>query len=485
MQLLPYQSAALAEVYQAFLGGKRSVVLQMPTGAGKTVVAAQVIQDAAVKRGRKVLFLTHRVGLVDQASEKLTAFGVRHGVMVGGRSNAPMERVQVACIPTLTGPGATVPVMEQWDLIVPDECHRGDADKVRAILPAPRMLGLTATPCDRLGRQLSSQYDHLVQGPPISALVAAGALVPPVVTVPFIRAGMELDALREAMTAPTVIDSYLDDMARMRPIKTVVFAASIKHADEVHAGLLSRGCKSVVVHSELQDREESMRDFEEGDADFLVNASVLVEGWDFPALQRVIMLRCTDSLPVYLQQVGRGVRPWCFTCKRRPGEGCAEHGVKRSWELHDYASNWLRHGAPFADRAWSLDGWDKAEQKTARKVGLWRCASCFYATLGPPPNKRCPGCGAASAARPMRSSGGRMIEATAEQLAAESPLHALRKEEQHRLGMLHRRAVGVLLHRGGMTRGRAAATAAMFTRIHKGDAEKVMAAVYSSIRKAP
>ena len=479
--LLPYQTTAVSAVYEKIRAGKRRIILQAPTGAGKTVMTAKIIHDAVIARGRRCWFLTHRQQLVRQASEKLSAEGIRHGIVMDGEATAPGELCQVACVASMLQPTRILPRLGEFDLIVVDEAHRADGDKLVDMLPQPLVLALTATPCDSAGRRMSDRFDDMVISASISELVATGALVAPRLFGPRIDDGMEATAVREALTRPSVLDHYISEMAAWESAKTVVFCSSIAHADKVGEELRAKGKKVAIVHSELGDREENMAAFEQGDAEFLVNASVLVEGWDYPPLHRVVMLRPTASLPVFLQQVGRGSRPWCHDCRGRPGPECKNHRVKRDWELWDYAGNVFRHLWPFMDRKWSLDGTDTTTASKAKAVGLWRCKHCFW--LDERPHKTCPNCGQASPGRMMRLGRGTMTEYDPAEEQRLSAIAIANEAEKKRLGKLHQRLVGMLIYRGGMDRGRAGATAKTLVSANRGDEAKCVAAVASMIAR--
>jgi superfamily II DNA or RNA helicase len=165
------------------------VVLVVPTGGGKTVIAGGVI-EAAVAKGGRVLFLAHRKELIDQASAKLTEFGLAHGVIKAGVQPDLGQAIQVASVQTLvrrlgkmTGqPSAVdrelgiIPVhLQPFTLIVVDECHHITAASYQAILaawPQARVLGLTATPYRIDGAALGDCFEDLVVGATVPELIA-------------------------------------------------------------------------------------------------------------------------------------------------------------------------------------------------------------------------------------------------------------------------------------------------------------------------
>jgi superfamily II DNA or RNA helicase len=150
-ELRPYQREVIEQFNGELTAGRRRVLLVAPTGAGKTVITGAIIAEAAGE-GRRVLFLAHRRELIQQASAKLYAVGVDHGIVQAGCRTRPGERAQVASIQTLHRRAVRSTAMEMplADLVVVDETHHVRARSYREILdayPEAVILGLTATPC--------------------------------------------------------------------------------------------------------------------------------------------------------------------------------------------------------------------------------------------------------------------------------------------------------------------------------------------------
>jgi len=157
------------------------VLLVAPTGAGKTVIASEIIKRWVAKY-KTVLFLAHRREIIQQTSAKLTANGVRHGIIMAGVEPRPMEPVQVASIDTLHSRGVRSEAMRlpSADLLVFDEAHRARGrtrEHLISLYPDASMLGMTATPCRGDGRGLGNIFDTMIETPQIAELIRGECLV--------------------------------------------------------------------------------------------------------------------------------------------------------------------------------------------------------------------------------------------------------------------------------------------------------------------
>jgi superfamily II DNA or RNA helicase len=391
MELRDYQQEALGRVRGAIAKGARRVALVAPTGSGKTVLAAHMIEAV----GESVLFLAHRKELVDQASAKLSALGVRHGILMAGRRwvDAP---VQVASVQSLS---------KRWvprvSYVVVDECHHTPADSflriVRAV-PRATVLGLTATPWRLDGRGLADLFDTSVLVATPADLVARGFLVPalgftydrPAFSGVGMRAGdYDEAAAGEVMRARVLLDRVVERWLRYaNGLRTVVFACTVAHSRDLVQSFVAAGVKAEHLDGKTPkvEREALLARLRTGETTVVSNVGVLTEGWDEPSLGCVILARPTKSVGLYLQMVGRGRRPF-------PG--------KKALRLHDHTGCVLEHGEVDDERDWSLD--KGLLSRNAREARLSTCPSC--AATYSPRRGRCPACdgdGASKGAVPIR-----------------------------------------------------------------------------------
>lgn len=413
MDLRPYQIRAIDAVRRQIQQGSRSPLLVAPTGAGKTVIMAHVVKSA-VSRGRRVVVCAHRMELIDQIVKALRGVGVECGIIAPWARPNPFPHVQVASVGTIARRG----VMPHGDLLVIDEAHHvtpGNqwGDVVEGI-GAKHVLGLTATPIRTdghgLGVQAGGIFDSMEVVTTTRELVEAGYLARPVVYAPSVLpdlAGAKLHAgdydqksKSKAMRTARVTGDVIAHYKRICPgALAVAFCVSIDHAREVAADFQAAGIPADYLDGgrERSERQAVLAGLAAGKIKVLTSCDLIGEGFDLPAIEAAILLRPTISTGLYLQQVGRALRP-------APGK---ERAI-----ILDHAGNVLRHGMPTDERAWSLD--EGEDVSTRRKADadaapVWQCGKCYAYT--PTAERVCEACGH------ERPFAGRVVEVEAGELA--------------------------------------------------------------------
>jgi DNA repair protein RadD len=376
--LRDYQSRAVEAVRDAYRAGSRAPLLVAPTGAGKTVMFSYVASNTAAK-GKRVLILAHRRELIKQASRKLRETGVDHGLIAPGYT-ATRDLVQVASVQTL-GRRLADPRYDAPDLIVIDEAHHAVAGQwatVCAAYPNARLLGVTATP-ERLdgrglGLEAGGAFDAMVVGPTVAELVEGGFLTPSRVFAPSeapdlsgvrTRGGdYEAAALAEAMVKPTIVGDAVNHYRRhAHGQPAILFSPSVAHAEAMAQAFRAAGYRAVAASgaSDISVRDGAIAGLATGAVQVLCSCDLISEGLDVPAVSAVILMRPTKSLGLFLQQVGRGLRP-------APG--------KSHLLILDHAGNTLKHGLPETPREWSLLGRPKKAKKGDAPPAR-QCPKCF------------------------------------------------------------------------------------------------------------
>lgn len=417
--LRDYQVRAVDELRDRLVAGKRRLLLVSPTGSGKTTIAADGMILPAIRRGSSVLFLAHRRELIEQCSARLRDAGVEHGIIMAGVDPLPWLHTQVASIPTLTarlGRGGALPAA---NLIILDEAHHARAGTYARILdayPGAAVIGLTATPWRTDGRGLGELFEDLVVAARPRELIERGYLVPYTGLAydtpdtsrlerkshDYEQEGLEL-VMREKTIVGNVVQQYLEHGAGRR---AVVFAVSVAHSRDLVARFRAAGVAAEHLDGEtpVAQRDGILRRLGAGELRVVSNVGVLTEGWDCPQVEVCILARPTLSVGLYLQMVGRVMRPAVG---------------KREARIHDHAGCIVAHGLPDADRDYSLDGDDPAAgRQGARDLPPLRtCRACFavFEAL----ESACPACGDASTPAPkvLREIDGPQVRAV--------PLHEL------------------------------------------------------------
>lgn len=322
MELRPYQEEARRRVKDEWLSGNRRTLLVLPTGTGKTIVFAKITEDM-VRSGDHVLILAHRGELLDQAADKIrkttglgcsvekaeqNSFGSWFRVTVGSVQSLQREsRLQKF------DPG-------YFNTIIVDEAHHAISDGYQRVLKhfdQAKVLGVTATPDRGDMRNLGSYFESLAYEYTLPKAIKEGYLSPiRALTIP-----LKLDISMVGMSSGdfstgelgTALDPYLEQIAAemvkyCQDRKTVVFLPLIKTSQKFCSILKDHGFQAAEVNGNSEDREEVLRDFDEGKYNVLCNSMLLTEGWDCPSVDCIIVLRPTKVRSLYSQMVGRGTR---------------------------------------------------------------------------------------------------------------------------------------------------------------------------------
>jgi superfamily II DNA or RNA helicase len=365
--LRSYQTQGVAQIRDHFANGVRRVCYQAPTGSGKTVLFCYVL-EAAFAKGTQVLVLAHRQEIIDQIDRALVAMGIPHGIIAAGYPAAD-EAVQIASVATLV---RRLDRVGNYGLVIVDECHHAVAGTWRQILSAlstARVLGVSATPERLDGKGLNDIFEVLVPGPTVKELINIGYLAPFAAYGPKLDLNLDsvavsagdyrVDQLAQIMARTVVTKSAVSEYRRICPgAPTIVFCVDIEHSRLVTDAFNADGWRAAHVdgNTPTHDRRMLMQSLADGSLQVLSNCGLISEGLDISGVVAAILLRPTMSLSLYLQQVGRALRP----------------GKPRAFIL-DHAGNIERHGLPDFPHNWSLEGRPKGSSYGAP---VRRCEAC-------------------------------------------------------------------------------------------------------------
>lgn len=385
IELRPYQNGAIENLRNAIAGGNNRVLLQAATGAGKTIIACEMIRRATSKQ-KRVVFIAHRKEIINQTSDKLELFNIEHGVIMANHSRVNNHPVQVASIQTLTRRNKP-----KADLVIIDECHLSVSDSFKKIIDhyhGATIIGLTATPIRLDGKGLGEIYSDIIQVVPMAQLIEEGHLVKPRVFAPFVpdlkgvkTSKGDYDATQTAKLMDKkeiTADIVMHWLSATQDRKTIVFASSVEHSKNIvaefqHAGI---SAKHLDANTPANIRDQTLNEWRDGKFTVLSNMGLFIEGLDVPDAACCILARPTKSLTIYLQAVGRIMRPAIG---------------KTDCIILDCAGLTYEHGFVDDARHWTLNGKVKRAKDDAPAVHI--CENCFAAYSKAQHPNECPECG--------------------------------------------------------------------------------------------
>ncbi len=374
--LRDYQNKLISDLRSEFAKGKKKLLAVSPVGSGKTVLFSYMAK-AAASNELNVLILAHREELLFQISETLDMFDCKHGMIMPGAS-VNNERVQVGSVMTVLN---RLEKITRPDLIIIDEAHHvsvGNSwQKILSHYNDVKVVGVTASPIRLDSKPLGDVFESMVIGPSVSELMRTGSLcdykafAPQLADASHIKKSMGdyiKKDISELMDKPTITGSAVDEWFKIAKDKrTVVFCASVKHAENVAEEYKSRGIPAASIDGKMdkEKRRKIIADFRSGDILVLTNYSIVSEGFNIPSLECVQVLRPTASLSLAIQIWGRGLR--------------TQDGKKYAI-LIDHVGMLLRHGLPDSDYEWSLSSVAKKKKSIKTSEGSVKiCSVCFAA----------------------------------------------------------------------------------------------------------
>lgn len=354
-QLRPYQLNHKKEIYQAWDSGCRSVMLQMPTGTGKTHLFVSIIKDFQTCISQcRVLVLAHRDEILNQICNTLYyKYNVPCGKIDKSNHSVEHNNILVASVQTMV---KRLNVYDDnFDLIVVDEAHHTLADSYIKIIRAfssAKVLGVTATPYRLSGDGFGEEYDKLILSGTIKEYIEQGYLsdikyLPTDVIIyncDCIGLGVDGDYKREVlfkhMNNPLIYTSIINAYKRFASNKKgIVYTINQKHNFHLQQYFEREGIPSSAIDSKTpsEERKRIVELFKNGEINVLCNVDIFGEGFDCPDVDFILLARPTKSLSLYLQQVGRGLR---------------KTDNKDSVLIIDCVGSYTRFGLPTKERDW-------------------------------------------------------------------------------------------------------------------------------------
>lgn len=415
IKLRDYQEAAVNDVRAEFRAKNDPVLFVLATGGGKTYTFSYIADSAAlaaknVPVNEYIFIIVHRKELLLQASASLRNLGVDHGLISPHFTPQPHKRIQVASIDTLLIRIKKRPMKAR--MLIFDESHHvvsgNKWGRLFEELGKPPTLGVTATPVRTDGKGLGEHaggiFKSMVLGPSIAELIERKMLLNPVVYTSLEQpdlTGLKKDKdgdysrkeLAERVDKPKITGSALEQYKKVCPgARAIVFCASIAHAKHVMAEFNAAGFRFALLvgEPEMKDSERTAvnKALRSGELDGACTVDLVSEGYDLPDLECCIMLRPTASESLFIQQVGRIMRPsegktTCYLLDHVGNVGKVVDGEFKR-----------KHGLPNEVREWTLDGRvkKKGKKKAAdeKTLDVSQCPKCYIVHE---PAPVCPKCG--------------------------------------------------------------------------------------------
>lgn len=408
MQLRAYQSDLVERVRKAWREGYRSPCIVLGCGGGKSCIVAEIARRTT-ENGKNVLFIVHRIELVDQIKKTFEEWGV------------DMSLCTIGMVQTITRHIDRVPPPA---LIITDENHHCLAASYMRIykaFPHACKVGVTATPVRLNGDGLGDVNDRLIEGVSTKWLIENHYLAPYEYFSPSVA---DLTGLRtshgefvSADIAKLLVKKgvFGDVISCYKKLasgkKAICYCATVDHSQRMAEAFAEAGISAAHIDgtTPTAQREQIISGFRSGDIMILCNVDLISEGFDVPDCECAILLRPTKSLTLYIQQSMR----------------CMRYKEGKRAVIIDHVGNYARHGLPDEDRKWSLEKKPHGtREKADEKEKCRQCPECFFTfSIDEAEDKKvCPNCGYVFPnPREVKEEPGKLIKIESFKLALSGP----------------------------------------------------------------
>lgn len=389
IKLRDYQEKLISDIRQG-LTKHRSLIACSPCGSGKTATTAAMLKGA-IDKNKIAWFVVHRQELMEQSIKAFNLIGLDHGIVAAGYNMSPSKQVQICMEMSLVRRLHKLPLP---NLIVWDECQLNGANtrtKIKNANPQAFNIGLSASPWRLDGKPMSAHFESIVYGPKVKWLIDNKFLCDYKLYAPTdfstenisIKQGdYDMKQVEALVSSNKIVgDFYLTWQKHAFNKQTIVFAPTILTSQTIVDEFNKNGITAKHLDGETpsHERQQTLRDYAAGRIKVISNVRLFTEGFDCPTIGCVMLARPTKSLALYLQMVGRGLRP----------EPSKEHLI-----ILDMVNSCVEHGLPDDDREWSLDGRKKKKKSddSGPEESVKVCKTCFSANNNF--NMFCINCGA-------------------------------------------------------------------------------------------
>ena len=385
--------AALIDDVRDRMRRTKSVLMQAPTGSGKTVMTAAMIQSSRDK-GTRAMMVVPRRELLRQTAETFRAFSIPHSYVSAGYEFNPFAKTMLATSGTLARRLDRVPVPH---VVFIDETHYGGGELDRIIkhyqAAGSWVIGLSATPIRLDGKGLGMWYQSLAEGPTIGDLIEKERLSrfrmfapasPDLTGVKTSAGDYAKGQLADRMEGDRVLVGNAVEHYRKHALGrlNVCYCVSIKHAEIVAAAFNGAGVAAACITGKMDDAERTrlIRSFARRELLVLTSVDLLTFGFDLgSAAQMDVTVECMSDLGP-TKSLAKQMQKWGRVLRMKPDPAL----------IFDHAGNAARHGMPDDAREWSLAGKPKRDSDGDRQEPVRQCDLCFFCHR---PSLTCPNCG--------------------------------------------------------------------------------------------
>lgn len=369
MKLYNYQQIIITKLKQTLLNGYNSPVIVLGCGGGKSFICADIVKSATLKKNA-VLFLVHRIELIEQITETFINYGV------------DMSLCDIAMVQSAKK------LNREYKLIITDESHHNTCKTYQNIYdkyPNVKRINVTATPCRTDGRGLGETCDYLIETVSTKWLIKNNYLSPYeyyTITLD----GFNPETLKKFCGEYEDVTDLLDKPRIYGDIfkhyktgkKAICYCSSIKHSINTAQEFNNRGINAAHIdgNTPKEQRKQIINDFRNGKIMVLCNYALISEGFDVPDCDMVLLLRKTTSLGLFIQMTMR----------------CMRFKENKTAIILDFCGNAYEHGLPDDDRKWTLDSKIKMVKNISAEPDIIArsCKNCFKTYAGN--NRICPYC---------------------------------------------------------------------------------------------
>lgn len=391
MKLRPYQQKIINEARE-LLQTHRAIVVQAPTGSGKSFIIGY-LSKLMENNNNACWNLVHRREILDELVKQCLKNNTQPGQILSGK-RISTNKIQCGMLGTIYNK------LKYLDKIYPkminlDECHHGVANTFSQVInykPDTKVIGFSATPSrlDNVGLN-NAGFTSIISGIQTIDLINQGYLIPlklysSPIAMEYKKQKFKItnndfdskDQLRFTSQKIIIEDTLTSYKKYFNGNSCIVFCVSVQDCDLMEKEFNNAGWKAKSVHHKIpiEERKQAIQDLENGKLNILCSYNLFTEGISINILSGCIIRRYTQSLTIYLQQIGRVLR-------KSPNK---KYGI-----VIDSAGNFTLHGHPLLRRSWSLDGTSKISENE-NDIKLIQCPYCGCWNLLK--NKICIGCNA-------------------------------------------------------------------------------------------